>query len=816
MLPVNKLPTSLPPGAKAAALALVALALPPVPAATTVTMQTDWISTSGARWIWPASMNGKPNQYVQVLHELELPAESRGDAELAISADTNYAVWMNGEFAGFGQWSDYPDDKTFDLVDLKAWARPGANRLCILAWYQGESSSQYRQGDAGLLYAVRAGEQVAGVSGPESLMRQAPDYLSGPLPRVSPQLSYTFEHHGEKDDGWKKEGYKADSSWSPPEPGEQKNLSSRPVRPRPIKKLTLGARLPMNLLSQGVFSRTGEEGYPAPAMQSDSLGWRPAAALFTNPRTKLADGDTTGLELVPQAWQGQTGAYLVLDAGREEAGLLDLELEAPEGTVVDIAWGEHLDDLRVRAHVGGRHFASRHVCGQGRQSLLHPFLRLAGRYLQLHITPSPSAAGQPVVIHYAGLRPTEYPVSRTGSFSCPDSLHNRIWDVSRRTLELCMHEHYEDCPWREQALYAMDARNQALAGYYCFGNYDFARASLDLLGKGMGEDGFLELCAPARVPITIPCFSLAWILALDDYLLFSGDRSFVASQLPVARRILETCARQSSGSLALTPRGPRMWNYYEWAPGMDGSDRGLSAERVDAPLNLFYLLALDAAVRMADACGESDEELAAKAAQVRQEFASNFWDADERAFRTRTGAGDDPHFAELTQALAILAGVVPSGEEDALRERLSRDSNGLVPCTLSHSLYRYEALLTDKERYAARVFDLISRDWGFMLAQGATSFWETIDGARAFSDAGSLCHGWSGIPAWFYGAYVLGVKPTAPGFSTYAMDPVRGVFDSARGVVPTPSGPLQVKWEFEGEKPIHEITPVRSAALRQE
>lgn len=37
-----------------------------------------------------------------------------------------------------------------------------------------------------------------------------------------------------------------------------------------------------------------------------------------------------------------------------------------------------------------------------------------------------------------------------------------------------MHEHYEDYPWREQALYAFDSRNQALYGYYAFGNYDFA------------------------------------------------------------------------------------------------------------------------------------------------------------------------------------------------------------------------------------------------------------------------------------------------------------------------------------------------------
>jgi hypothetical protein len=42
-----------------------------------------------------------------------------------------------------------------------------------------------------------------------------------------------------------------------------------------------------------------------------------------------------------------------------------------------------------------------------------------------------------------------------------------------------------------------------------------------------------------------------------------------------------------------------------------------------------------------------------------------------------------------------------------------------------------------------------------MIAQGATTFWETADGAAAFSNAGSLCHGWSAIPVILYHKYAL-------------------------------------------------------------
>ena len=60
-----------------------------------------------------------------------------------------------------------------------------------------------------------------------------------------------------------------------------------------------------------------------------------------------------------------------------------------------------------------------------------------------------------------------------------------------------------------------------------------------------------------------------------------------------------------------------------------------------------------------------------------------------------------------------------------------------------------------------------------MLYNGATSFWETIDGAWAFDTAGSLCHGWSAIPVLFYYKYLLGVSPRTIGFRDYNFKPLK-------------------------------------------
>ncbi len=185
----------------------------------------------------------------------------------------------------------------------------------------------------------------------------------------------------------------------------------------------------------------------------------------------------------------------------------------------------------------------------------------------------------------------------------------------------------------------------------------------------------------------------------------------------------------------------------------------LNAIRYDAPLNLFYVLALDAAAKVADGLGDECSKAAfgSLSESIKPEIHEMFWDANAGAYRTYAGDGAKTHHSELVQALAILANVCTENIAASLRAKLAQDDNGLTPATLSYCLYKFQALLTDPANYRERVLDMIARDWGYMLANGATSFWETIKGSSDFDNAGSLCHGWSGIPAYFY--HVIEVLP---------------------------------------------------------
>lgn len=713
-------------------------------------------------------------------------------ALLRVSTDTNFVAWINGQLAGFGQFTDFPSDRTYSEMNVTSLLRAGGNVLAVGTHYCGVDHFSYLPGGAGLWFELEVDGQIVLVSDHGTRCRTSRAYQQEMTARFNEQMGFTFNFDAAGDDGWRDAEYRADEAWKDAAPT---NVTPAP-RVRPLKMLELHPRAASLIVAQGLLKRTAahDDQTVAQLMQTDYLSARRAWELFDDcpkvsqplalpaklSQTKLADAD---------------GAYVVLDLAQEQCGLIELELGAGDCCTIDVAVGEHLDDLRVRAAIGRRNFASRYVARPGRQTFTHYFNRYAGRYVQLHFT---RLRGD-VELIYAGLRPTPYPVDFGGTFESSDTLDNAIWTTARRTLHLCMHEHYEDCPWREQALYANDSRNQMLCGYYAFGDYAFARESLDLLSRTTNDaDGYQELCSPMKGEITIPSFTLVWFLAMNDYLMHSGDAAFITQKLPLMRRMLERHLSTLHDGLLPCPIGKRYWQFYDWASGLDGTDNEdcrkfavAGQVRFDAPLNFYFILALEAAHNMARCAGDDSfaDQCHEHARQIKSVAQRAFLDARRQAFVTYLDRG--PHFAELTQALAILAG---AGNETMRRELrqmlLQADANDMVSTTLSQSLYKYEALLLD-ETSGPFVRAQISRDASRMLFAGATSFWETRAGGWDFHHAGSLCHGWSGIPVYFYGAYGLGIKPIEPGFARVGVKPLLG-FQRAAGAVSTPFGSIRL------------------------
>ncbi len=689
-----------------------------------------------ATWIW-CDHSEEVNQYAQFIQDFTVEGDK---ATLYIAADMNYAAFVNGQYVPGFAYSDYPECRSIDTLDISACLRPGVNRLCVVGYCQVSSSHTYREGRPGVRFGVYAGEEAVALSSTATLARRAPDYEDGPMEEISPQLSYTFHYDAKGEDGWRQPGYAPDGSWHPAVVA----LTQASLRPRPLRPLTLEDRHPVGVLAYGAFFEDPDQvGKSADfRMQYAALAFRGRVCTDDGPLTLP---DAQGIDLQVNAGDG---LYTILDLGEEVAGLFELDIDLPQAAEIHIGFGEHLDDLRVRTNADNCHFNAVYYAKAGRQTFTHYHKRLAGRYLQLNIY----APG--VKLYYVGLRPTMYPLPPVPEFDCGDMLMNKIYKTAQNTLHLCMHEHYEDCPWREQSMYAMDTRVQMLCGYYAFGETDMPRESIRLMIDGAREDGFFEMCAPSTFHLTIPSFSLAMVGSVKEYVEHSGDTAFAAEVLPKLARSLQNFLPQITDSgLLMDFEQEDCWNFYEWNPGLDGRWNDRSPIGRYAAMQALFIMAVEQYLFLCEKTGIAPfaDDLPAMVARVRAACQS-LWSEEKQLFINCLEV--DMPDSELVQALMICAGVATEAQRDILLDKLAHpDAHNLNKTTPSYSLFKYDALMSQPEKYAPFVRRNIAENWGAMLFKGATTFWETFRGPWETGAIGSLCHGWAAVPVYVYGRY---------------------------------------------------------------
>lgn len=363
------------------------------------------------------------------------------------------------------------------------------------------------------------------------------------------------------------------------------------------------------------------------------------------------------------------------DMGKETVGYLHFEADCARETELTITYGEHLRDGRVARIIGDRDFSVTIKCRKGKNVFDGLFRRFAGRHIE--------AVGEGATVTSLTLIPVERAVTKKVR-KFDDSDFQKIYDVSVYTLLCSMHDHYEDCPWREQALYTLDSRNQMLCGYYAFEGFAFQRQNLLLIAKGL-YDGLLTLCFPMRGGNhAIPFFSLIYPVQVAEYIRYSGDKAILAEVGDVIKTIMKTFSArvESNGLIASFPYP--YWNFYEWSDG-SGNDADLSRIESDPFVKRYDTILSSAYVLAARACDEifgTTTDVKATVRGIREVLFD-----DNRGVYPLGSA--DSRSSVLCNAIAILAG---AGDEKLAEKIVSDDT--LIPVTLSMNTYFYDALLS--------------------------------------------------------------------------------------------------------------------------
>jgi hypothetical protein len=226
------------------------------------------------------------------------------------------------------------------------------------------------------------------------------------------------------------------------------------------------------------------------------------------------------------------------------------------------------------------------------------------------------------------------------------------------------------------------------------------------------------------------------------------------------------------------------WNWIDWCPGWK---RGVPPGAEDGPVLSHAAklgMALQQAIAVAGWLGETDDaaRLRDRYERLRTNARAAFWNGAFFAENTR----DQGYGSRLGNAYAVLAGFPEPGEREGLNALLATDT--LADCSFFGYYFVRQALWETGGCDLQREL----QPWFAMLGLGLTTWAEDTVFWR------SLCHGWSANPQLDFYTRLLGVRPTAPGFSRAVIAPAIDAFEQMAGAVMTPHGAIRVAWDRSG------------------
>jgi hypothetical protein len=170
-----------------------------------------------------------------------------------------------------------------------------------------------------------------------------------------------------------------------------------------------------------------------------------------------------------------------------------------------------------------------------------------------------------------------------------------------------------------------------------------------------------------------------------------------------------------------------------------------------------------------------------------------FWNDDRKLF------SDDmaqEHYSQHCQGFALLSGLIEGEEAAAVFDNMCNESD-LAEMTIYFRHYLFECM---KEFDRG---DLILEGFAFWNALKDQGFKTTVESPEP---SRSDCHAWGAHPLFHMHASLLGLRPTAIGFTELSIAPSPGALRFIKSETPHPAGPIVADLEFKNDNCVGNIT----------
>jgi len=398
--------------------------------------------------------------------------------------------------------------------------------------------------------------------------------------------------------------------------------------------------------------------------------------------------------------------------------------------------------------------------------------------LEIHTGAEEITIEKPVIIE------TGYPLEFITQFQSSDKDLEKIWEISKNTLQSCMHETHEDCPYYEQMQYIMDTRLQMLFTYALCGDTRMALRTIEDYHFSMMPDGMLQSRYPTQLPQAIPVFALHWIFMLDDYYEQTGDISIARRYRPTVDAVLDFYERHI-GREGLVEHMP-YWQQIDWVEEWEANAGMPNACLVgpSAVYNLEYAYTMQIAAKLNRLTGREEcaKDYEKKAETILRKVDKACW--NEKTGLFMEGPGFD-EYSQHAQVFAVLTGLATDEKAISILTK-ALEQEGMLKCSFPLMFYFIRAL--QKINMYGRVtefFDVLKS----FINLNVTTIPETPFSPR------SECHAWGSFALYEFPRSLLGVKPGTPGWEKILIKPEFIDINDCSGTVYTPKGNVEIAWE---------------------
>lgn len=746
-------------------------------------------------WIWSPEWEMKDDDSPRVVYfrKCFFLNKTPDRADIKISADTRYKLYVNGSLIETGPSKG--DFKIWyaDEIDITASLREGDNVLAVAvlrypAYGTAGNHSMFRTGTPGLYLrgCVNSdGKCTADLSADESwrchIDRKTCFYAEED--DFAPLIIHENASADKRTFGWRQTGFD-DSEWA-----RAKRYRLSEVSEVLIPEHLAKREIPFMYRKEQTFDNVFD------LVHSD---------LSYSKWERFLKDRSYFVTLPPES-----ETDVVFDAGEETNGYLRLAVSGGAGAqitlleaecyVIPTADGfEKRDRLDKKNGVLNGYRDTYTVFGAGTgefPEVYEPYWYRTFRFVRMTV----KVGKEPLTLCALGYEETGYPLNAAACAETSDPSLSDIWDISLRTLRLCMYETYMDCPFYEQLQYAMDTRSQILYTYAISADDRLARKAIGDFSRAQRPDGLLNASYPNMNTNVIPGFSIYYILMVHDHMMYFGDKALVTCAVPVIGRALDFFDSHLTESglvdkIGGINRQAPFWSFIDWADDWLPTT-GMPRAGLTGPVtmeSLLYILGLQRAAELAEYVDLPDtaKEYRTRAAAVREAVRNCCMDKNGMITDGPVSCCGNRDISQHAQVFGILTGTLTP--EEGRRNLLATiGDHTYTQCTVAMSYYLFRAMeKTDLYEYTDQYWQL----WRDMIKNGCTTCVESEGFAR------SECHAWGSLALYELPSVILGVRPAAPGYEKIRISPNPGYLTHASGTARTPWGDVQVSFSKDGEK----------------